>query len=343
MTRQRTHYARTYRLLCGLLFAGFALCASAQDTQEIGKLIRAGQYGPANAKVEALLAKNPKDATARFLKGVILTEQGKQNEAIAIFQQLTEDYPELPEPYNNLASLFAAKGQYEKAKTALEMAIQTNPSYGTAYENLGDVYAKLASQAYDKAMQLDKANTTAQPKLAAIRGALGPAPKPAAATATPPAAAKPPAAAPATPVAPPAKAEPAKPAASTAAPAVSTVALSAPESSDSAAVMRAVNAWISAWSSRNLDSYFGAYSASFAPDGKSRDEWEAARRASFPAAHSVKVSIEQPEVSMIGPGEAVVTFTQHYRSERAKLNTKKQLRLAKEDGAWHIAQERILR
>ena len=107
----------------------------------------------------------------RFIKGMILSEQGKSAEAINIFQKLTEDYPELPEPYNNLAVLHASAGNYDKARVALERAIRTNPAYATAHENLGDVYAKLASQSYDKAMQL--ADPNQQPpqkaKLAMVR------------------------------------------------------------------------------------------------------------------------------------------------------------------------------
>lgn len=105
------------------------------------------------------------------MKGMILSEQGKTADAINIFQKLTEDYPELPEPYNNLAVLHAAAGNYDKARVALERAIRTNPAYATAHENLGDVYAKLASQSYDKAMQL--ADPGQQPpqkaKLAMVR------------------------------------------------------------------------------------------------------------------------------------------------------------------------------
>jgi Flp pilus assembly protein TadD len=105
----------------------------------------------------------------RFLKGLILTEQNKSAEAISVFTKLTEDFPRSPEPYNNLAVLFAATNQYEKSRAALEMAISTNPTYATAHENLGDVYAKLASQAYDKALQLDTSNTAAKSKLILVR------------------------------------------------------------------------------------------------------------------------------------------------------------------------------
>jgi Flp pilus assembly protein TadD len=59
---------------------------------------------------------------------------------------LIEDYPELPEPYNNLAVLYAQQKQFDKARTALEMAIRIHPGYATAYENLGDLHSRLASQ-----------------------------------------------------------------------------------------------------------------------------------------------------------------------------------------------------
>ena len=94
---------------------------------------------------------------------MIQRESGKPTDAIATFTKLTEDYPELPEPYNNLAVLYAGQSQFDKARAALEMAIRTNPSYATAHENLGDVYAKLASQAYNKALQLDAANAACRP------------------------------------------------------------------------------------------------------------------------------------------------------------------------------------
>jgi Flp pilus assembly protein TadD/ketosteroid isomerase-like protein len=141
----------------------------ADEAQEVSKLIQSNQLDAALQRVEASLLQKPRDAQMRFFKGLILTEQGKTSDAIAVFQRLTEDYPELPEPYNNLAVLYAAQGDYEKARASLEMAIRTHPSYATAHENLGDVYAKLASEAYDKALQLDSTNTAAQSKLALIK------------------------------------------------------------------------------------------------------------------------------------------------------------------------------
>lgn len=149
------------------------LPAQADDFADVSKFIRAGQFSEAMAKVDAVLAQRPRDAQMRFLKGLILTEQNKSAEAIVVFTKLSEDYPDLPEPHNNLAVLYAANGQYDKARSALEAAIRTNPTYATAHENLGDVYAKLASQAYDKALQLDSANNSAKSKLTMVRTLVG--------------------------------------------------------------------------------------------------------------------------------------------------------------------------
>src|SRR5438067_13058932 len=146
-----------------------AVAARAGEVEEAQKLLKAGDKQQALEHVNRALSANPKDPQARFLKGLIFTEQGKQQEAIDIFAKLTQDYPSLPEPYNNLAVIYASQGQYDKARAALEQSIRTHPSYATAYENLGDVYAKLASQAYGKALQLDASNTGAQNKLSLVR------------------------------------------------------------------------------------------------------------------------------------------------------------------------------
>lgn len=126
----------------------------ADELADVTKLLRAGKVAEAMSKTNEFLAKRPNDPQLRFMKGVLLTEQNKSDEAIAVFTRLTEDFKDLPEPYNNLAVLYAATGQYDKARVTLEKAIRTNPSYMTAYENLGDVYGKMASQAYDKALAL---------------------------------------------------------------------------------------------------------------------------------------------------------------------------------------------
>jgi len=152
-----------------LLVAQPALAGAQIDYQSIRSLIQQNHLADALNRVNQLIAQNPHDAKARFLKGLILAEQNKTTDAIAVMTGLTEDFPELPEPWNNLAVLYAAQGKYGQAQHALEMAIHTNPSYATANENLGDLYARMASQAYDKALQIDKSNPKIYTKLALIK------------------------------------------------------------------------------------------------------------------------------------------------------------------------------
>lgn len=158
-------------VLAATLFLGVA---RADDYTDVDQLIRGGQLTQAMGRVERHLAAKPRDPQMRFLKGVIQTESGQTAEAMATFTRLAEDYPELPEPYNNLAALHAGQGQLEKARESLEMAIRLKPNYATAHENLGDVHARLAAQAYGRALQHESGNASVPPKLAAIRALLAP-------------------------------------------------------------------------------------------------------------------------------------------------------------------------
>ncbi len=301
-----------------------AFPARADELQDAAKLLKAGQHQQALEGVNRVLANKPRDPQARFLKGLIFTEQGNTREAIDIFSKLTQDYPELPEPYNNLAVIYASQGQYEKARTALEQSIRTHPSYATAYENLGDVYAKLASQAYDKALQLDSSNAGAQNKLSLVRELVG-GPSPAAAS--PPVIVAQGTAAPA------AKRAAEKPAAPKAAP--------AKPADTTSEVLAALNGWAQAWSTKNADAYVSYYAKDFkTPGGESWADWEQARRTRIAAPKSISVAIGSPKVTMNGPNQAKVTFRQSYRSDVLKSTSTKTVVMVKNDGRWQIQQER---
>ncbi len=155
--------------LIGLIASLFCASAFADDYDPVNRLLRDGQLQQAMVKAEAYLAQNPRDPQMRFLKALIQQDGGQRDAAIASYVALTQDYPELPEPYNNVAVLYAAHGDFEKARDALEMATRNSRSYATAHENLGDVYARLAEKSYRQALQLDASNTTLAPKLTLIR------------------------------------------------------------------------------------------------------------------------------------------------------------------------------
>lgn len=141
----------------------------AAPLEEVRKLIAAGRSKQALAFADEHLAKNPRNAQMRFMRGVILSDMNDNDRARAAFQQLTEDFPELPEPYNNLAVLYAADGQLERARAALELALLARPDYATAHENMGDVYLQMAADAYQRASTLQPTNRAVSNKLALTR------------------------------------------------------------------------------------------------------------------------------------------------------------------------------
>ena len=146
--------------------------AWADEVTDAQSLLKRGETARALQRIEARVAAKPQDAQARFLQGVILTELKRSDDAKAVFRQLTIEFPQLPEPYNNLAVLYAASGHFEEARQALEAAIRANPKYGVAYENLGDIYAQLASNAYDKAAAISP-NASLNSKLRLARELTG--------------------------------------------------------------------------------------------------------------------------------------------------------------------------
>ena len=350
MTHASPALPKTLRLLV-LAAALSASVAWADDYSDVNQLLRAGKHSEALAKADQFLVAKPRDPQMRFLKGVIQTEAGKPADAISTFNKLTEDYPELPEPYNNLAVLYAGQSQFDKARAALEMAIRTNPSYATAHENLGDVYAKLASQAYSKALQLDAGNTGVQPKLALIRDLFAPGGgKSAQVQAQAPVRA--PAPAPAvvarapTPqmssgvVAPAPAPAPATAAAPSPAPAPAAVSVAAPApAAGSRDVEAAVQAWATAWAAKDMSGYLGAYGKEFDPPGKlSRAAWESERRARIVGKNRISVRLSEVAVSVNG-SKAVARFKQAYSADALNVSSRKTLELVRTGDRWMIVRE----
>ena len=308
MTQIRLNAARLLASALSIALLALAPTVHADTLQDISKQIKQGQHAQALEQIDKYLAGKPKDAQGRFLKGIVLTEMNKPNEAIAVFSKLTEDYPELPEPYNNLAVIYAQQKQY------------------------------------DKALQIDSSNSSAQNKLALIRDLMSTAsrpgkpskpiaepvkiaeaPKPIAApvTAPTPAAAPAPVAAPAKPV------EAPKPAAAK------------PAEDANTEIAKAVGLWAAAWSRKDVKTYLGAYARDFkTPAGETRAAWDAERQKRINKPGAIQVTFENLRVSIDGDN-ATVKFRQHYKSASLKTSSNKVLLMGKRDGKWQILQERV--
>lgn len=137
--------------------------------EQAGRLMRERKNEDALRVLDVALKTSPRDPQLRFLYGVALADLGRTQDATAIFEQMTQDFPELPEPHNNLAVMHAAAGELDKARAALENAVRALPGYALAQENLGDVYLRMAARAYERATTLDPRSESARERLALAR------------------------------------------------------------------------------------------------------------------------------------------------------------------------------
>lgn len=282
---------------------------------EVNRLLRAGQLEQAQQRAEQFLTQAPRDPQMRFLKGVIQNQRGQSTEALVTFTALTQDYPELPEPYNNLAVIHAGQNQLDKARVALEMAVRTNPSYAVAHENLGDVYARLAAQAYQKAAQIDSSNSSVGTKLKTL-GNLFPKGS---------------------------KVGDAGGQATIAA--MAQLITSQPSAAGVPAAQRqieaTVRAWAQAWSARDFDSYLGFYGPEFqAASGLPRAQWERERQSRIVPRERISVDVSDLEIRADGK-RATVRFRQDYASEVLKATDRKTLELVQDGARWLIVRESV--
>ena len=290
--------------------------------------IDAGNYSAALSALDDHLRANPQDAEARFTRGLVLVKLVRTDEAIQVFADLTRDYPQLPEPYNNLAVLYAQRGDYEKSRDALEAALATHPSYATAHENLGDVYTALATAAYNRALVLDDSNETVRVKLSLLNqlDSKGGGNTQVAA------------------------AQPSNPPPATTQPPVSqpvTTPVTQPATSGNDDVVEGVRsalfAWAEAWSDQNVDGYLDSYDVSFLPDnGQSRTAWNNQRRDRVAAPGFIRIELIEPTIRVLDDNRATVTMGQVYESDTYSDRVTKLMEFRKRGNTWRIVRETVV-
>lgn len=159
------------RIRIGRLALVFALgigCASAAELDDIRRLADDGNTVAALERLDERLGKDPNDVQALFLKGTLLLDMGRNAAARDTFSDMTRRFPRLPEGYNNLAVAYAADGDYEKARQALLAAAANAPDLPAVQVNLGDLYVKLAADAYRKALDMNPADEASKSRLLAL-------------------------------------------------------------------------------------------------------------------------------------------------------------------------------
>ena len=159
----------TYDAMAGDGLPGGRVPPPPTPAERIAQELRKGRKDQALKIADDFLSTHPRDAQMRFLRAVVLGDMNRQDEAAAVLESLTEDFPELAEPYNNLAVIRANQGDLTLAEHYLKLAIDAQPNYLTARENLGDLYIALAAAAYDQALALSTDKTALGRKLAMTR------------------------------------------------------------------------------------------------------------------------------------------------------------------------------
>lgn len=279
------------------------------NIEEIKLLLKSGKYYRAETIIKNDIENNLNNPELLFYKGIIETNLGKNNEAIDTFRELTERFPELPEPFNNLAVLYAEKGQYRLAKEILEQAIKTNPSYLTAHINLGDIFTKMASESYNKALEIDKSNNVAITKLSMITQLFNYQPN--------------------------TKNTSIK----VASPKPKAKAVKLSNKDKEGYILVAIEDWKSAWEEKDMDSYLGSYSSNFMyPNNMSKAEWEKYRTNRIVSKKTIAISISNIKLRF-KKEKVIATFSQNYKSGKLNQTSNKTLVFEGKRDRWLILKE----
>ncbi len=141
---------------------------------DVNALLNAGRRAEALLRTEQALMVAPRDAQTRFLHGVVLMELARDADAMAQFTRLAQEFPELPEPLNNIALLHARAGRLDVARLTLESALRNDPGHRAARANLAELHLMLAVAAWEQLAQAGPLDPRQARRLESVRALLAP-------------------------------------------------------------------------------------------------------------------------------------------------------------------------
>ncbi len=261
-------------------------------------------------KIKKRLRSSPGEPRLLFYKGVTEAKVNQIDEAINTYNDLINRHPNLPEPYNNLAVIYAERQELDLAKETLEKAIKTNSSYSVAHVNLGDIYTQMATNAYNMAFEIDKDNKIAKNKLKLITElfnyrpntneksiAIGKLEK------------------------------------------ENIVIITRSKSTDKKNIIKRIETWKTAWENKDLDLYFDSYSENFKyPNQMNQNQWENYRRDRIVNKKNISINISNIKLKFEKDIIHAV-FYQEYKSTGYQQKSKKTLFFEFQSDDWKIIEE----
>ena len=292
-------------LFCLLVTESAFAAVSVQDLQQ---LIEQQRYATAAQNGEQLLQQNAGHAQARFLTAYAFQMNAQQDKAIALYQSLIDDHPAMPEPRNNLAIIYLEQGDYDRASQLLVDAINTHPSYATAYENLSQIYKGIASEAYRRAISesSEPAKYSHDIQLSAITQ-----------LAT-------------------VEQEPLVDEAGGSEPTAINFA------NQETLLIEQVKLWAQAWSSKDFATYTGFYSSQHRASFDTHAQWLAHRRSRIERPGVISVDISDIQIKWRSGNRAIIDFRQDFDSPRYSDKVIKRLGFSHIGSRWKITEERVL-
>ncbi len=321
----------------------------------IGAVLYLLIYEPSQKGQSPAGAGVPVELAAALEAGRLQLQADDSAAAEQTFVALIEEFPGYPQPYNNLAVVYASQGNLDRARMSLEQALATDESYTMVYRNLGTVYAEMARDSYGRALQLKKGRQAVSLQMFAADGPL-PLPldklssEPVASTAADSEVAAVTApeqqgevVQPVEEAAQTESSEPATPQAAAVPPALQKEVATVVLKPEPEAAELFLQRWAAAWSAQDVETYLAFYADSFVPsNGRSRQQWEKSRQLRLTRPKTIEISLENFSMVRMRDDKMQLEVTQSYRSDRYADRTRKLFDLQHKGDRWAILRERSL-
>jgi tetratricopeptide (TPR) repeat protein len=295
-----------YRLIA-LLFC--SLCVkpvfSATPIEEIQRLIDQNSFSLAATTGDQILIEQPTNAKIQFLTAYAYQMDQQMNRAKELYEHLIQEYPELPEPRNNLAMIYLDKGNSDKASQLLIDALNTHSSYSMAYNNLGRIYRSIASATYRQAVS-ESNQPVESPKIELIALSNLSLPDPPVIVTQP---------------------------------VIRSVVNSA---NVQTLLIEQVKKWAKSWNDKDFPTYISFYSANHSPSFDTHIAWVEHRRNRIMRPGTINVVVSDIEIREQGENSAIINFKQTYDSLNYSDKVLKQIGFRRIGSTWKISDERVI-